>query len=117
MMEVKLRLGRDGSSLAIDMLYHADSTERKETFERIKVEVRVLLAEQDVGSRRWGEVRLGGQVDAIGYILLEIDNELRREDIFQGLENSDGFFIYLLDVALGFMAVGVWCCMGNRSVE
>ena len=53
MMEVKLRLGSYGSSLAIGMLYHADSTERKETFEWIKVEVRVLLVEQDVGSRRW----------------------------------------------------------------
>jgi transcriptional regulator of NAD metabolism len=60
MMEVKLSLGSYGSSLTIGMLYHADSTERKETFEWIKVEVRVLLVEQGVRSRRCGEGRLGG---------------------------------------------------------
>jgi hypothetical protein len=63
------------------MLDHAYSAKGEEGLSRVRVEFRRLLVELGVGARGWGEGTLGGEIDAVGDVLLEVDDELGRENI------------------------------------
>jgi hypothetical protein len=63
------------------MLDHAYSAKGEEGLSWIMVEFRRLLVELGIGARSWREGTLGGEIDAIGDVLLEVDDEFGREDI------------------------------------
>ena len=63
------------------MLDHAYSAKGEEGFSRVRVEFRRLLMELDIGARSWREGTLGGEIDAVCDVLLEVDDELGRENI------------------------------------
>ena len=65
----------------ISMLDHAYSTKGKEGLSWVRVEFRRLLVELGIGARSWREGTLGGEIDAVGDVLLEVDDELGRENI------------------------------------
>ena len=63
------------------MLDHAYSTKGEEGLNWIMVEFRRLLVELGIGTRSWRESTLGGEIDAVGDVLLEVDDKFGREDI------------------------------------
>ena len=63
------------------MLDHAYSAKGEEGLSRVRVEFRRLLVEFGIGARSWRESTLGGEIDAVCDVLLEVDDELGRENI------------------------------------
>ena len=63
------------------MLDHAYSTKGEKGLSRVRVEFRRVLVELGIGARSWREDTLGGEIDAVGDVLHEVDDELGRENI------------------------------------
>ena len=63
------------------MLDHAYSAKGEEGLSRVRVEFRRLLVKLGIGARSWREGTLRGEIDAVGDVLLEVDDELGRENI------------------------------------
>ena len=57
------------------------------------------------------------KIYAVGAVLLQIENELGRENVGKRLEDGCGFLDYLLDGSFDFMTVGIRCCMSDVSAE
>ena len=69
---------------------------------------------RDSGGREGG---LGGEIDAVGTVLLEVQDELGRQVIWDRLEDSDSLLVDLLDGALNLVAVRVRGGMGDVGLE
>ena len=67
--------------MSISMLDHAYGTKGEEGLSRVRIEFWRLLVELGIGARSWREGTLGGEIDAVGDVLLEVDDELGRENI------------------------------------
>ena len=92
------------------MLNQAHCSKWKKGFGWVRVELWLDAMESHV---RNGVRMLDGGTDkiyAIGAVLLQIENELGRENIGKRLEDGCSFLVYLLDGAFDFMTVGIWCC-------
>ena len=57
------------------------------------------------------------KIDAVGAVLLQIENELGREMVGERLEDGCGFLVYLLDGSFDFMTVGIGCCMSDVNAK
>ena len=68
----------------------------------------------DSGGREGG---LGGEIDAVGTVLLEVQDELGRQVVWDGLEDSDSLLVDLLDGALNLVTVEVRGGMGDVGLE
>ena len=78
------------------MLNQAHCSERKEGFGWVRVELRL---------------------DAVCTVLLQIEDELGREEVGKRLEDGSCFLVYLLDCSFDFMAVDIRSCMSDVSTK
>jgi hypothetical protein len=116
-VEVTVLLGGESDTLAIGVLDETHSTEREESLGGFRVELRAPLVELDIGDSGYGEGRLGGQVDAVRAVTLQVQDELGWQVVGSGLEDGDGLLVDLLDSALDLVAVGVRSSMGDVGME
>jgi hypothetical protein len=57
------------------------------------------------------------KVDTVCTVLLQIEDELGREEVRKRLEDGSGFMIHLLDRSFDFVIVGFRGCMSDVSTE
>ena len=99
------------------MLNQTHCSKWKKGFGWVRVELWLDAMESHV---RNGVRMLDGGTDkiyAIGAVLLQIENELGRENIGKRLEDGCSFLVYLLDGSFDFMTVGIGCCMSDVNAE
>jgi hypothetical protein len=94
------------------MLNQAHRSERKKGFGWITVELRLDSMESRVGDRIGMLYRGSDKINAVGTVLLHIEDELGREAVGWQL-----LLVYLLDRSFDFMAVGIRSCMSDMGTK
>ena len=106
-MQVQVQLGGERCTLSIGVLDEAYCTEGKDGLGWVGVELRLCAMEGNVRGSSWVLSGRAREVDAIGAVSLEVEDEMVRQEEREGFEDGDGLLVDLLDGALDLVTMGV----------
>jgi len=116
-VEIQVQLGGEGGALTFGMLDETDRSEGKKRLGGIRVESGLAMVEGDVGGVSWALRGGAGEVDTVGAVLLEVEDELGGQEEWERLQDGDGLLVDLLDGSFDLVAMGIWGCVGDMSLE